>query len=270
MQESRGNVTAGAAAVPALVCVRAGTFIVGGLAEAHASLAFIKFRFDWDWTGAEAEFTRALALSPGHAPSRQWYAMFLASRCRFDDALAEMKRALELDPLSLIIQSGIGRILHFAGRFDEAIAQYDNVLQTNPGFAQTHIDLALTRMAREELPAARVELGRARELMGQVSTILLLDACCAVREGRLEDGRAAFGDLRERYDRGAAGADDLAMLAAVLGDWQAARTWLTQACAQRAPFLGYVDVEPAMVALLQDPACREILLHHGFRAGTST
>jgi hypothetical protein len=64
MQESRGNVTAGAAAVPALVCVRAGTFIVGGLAEAHASLAFIKFRFDWDWTGAEAEFTRALALSP--------------------------------------------------------------------------------------------------------------------------------------------------------------------------------------------------------------
>ena len=95
-----------------------------GLAEAHASLAFIKFRFDWDWSGAEAEFTRALALSPGHAPSRQWYAMFLASRCRFDDALAEMKRALELDPLSLIIQSGIGRILHFAGRLDEAIAQY--------------------------------------------------------------------------------------------------------------------------------------------------
>jgi tetratricopeptide (TPR) repeat protein len=178
-----------------------------------------------------------------------------------------MKRALDLDPLSLIIQSGIGRILHFAGRLDEAMAQYEHVLQTNPEFAQAHIDLALTLMARAELGAARAELARANELLGQVSTILLLEACCAVREGHLDDGSAAFRDLQERYDRGAAGADDLAMLAAVLGDWQAALTWLTEACAQRAPFLGYVDVEPAMVPLRQDTACRTLLRHHGFRAG---
>ena len=238
-----------------------------GLADGHASLAFIKFRFDWDWAGAEAEFTRALDLNPGHAPSRQWHAMFLASRSRFDEALAEMKRALELDPLSLIIQSGIGRILHFAGQLDEATAQYEHVLQTNPGFAQAHIDLALTWMARGELGAARAELRSAQALLGDVSTILLLEACCAVREGRLDDGRAAFDDLRERYDRGAAGADDLAMLGAVLGEWQAALDWLTEACAQRTPFLGYVDVEPAMASLLQHPACRALLRQHGFRAG---
>ena len=239
------------------------------LADGHASLAFIKFRFEWDWTGAESEFTRALDLNPGHAPSRQWYAMFLASRARFDEALDQMKRALELDPLSLIIQSGIGRILHFAGRLDDAATQFEHVLQTNPGFAQAHIDLALTRMARGELAAARAELARATELLGPVSTVVLLDACCAAREQRLDDARAAFVDLRERYERGAAGADDLAMLAAVLGEWRAALDWLTAACAQRAPFLGYVDVEPAMAPLLQDPACRALLRHHGFRAGVN-
>jgi Flp pilus assembly protein TadD len=143
------------------------------------------------------------------------------------------------------------------------------VLQTNPGFAQAHIDLALTRMARGELAAARAELSRATEFLGQVSTIVLLDACCAVREGRLDAARAAFGDLRERYERGAAGADDLAMLAAVLGEWRAALDWLTAACAQRAPFLGYVDVEPAMAPLLHDPECRALLRHHGFRAGVN-
>jgi eukaryotic-like serine/threonine-protein kinase len=237
-----------------------------GLAEGHASMAFIKFRFDWDWMGAEAEFTRALDLNAGHAPSRQWYAMFLASRARFDEALAQMKRALELDPLSLVIQTGIGRILHFAGRFDEAIDQYQHVLETNSQFGQAHIDLALTQLARQELKAARTELDLAAELLGEVSTVLLLSACCAVREGRLDDGRAGFRELRARYDRGTAGADDLAMLAAVLGDWQEAITWLTAACAQRAPFLGYVDVEPAMSALLQDAACRALLRRHGFRA----
>jgi serine/threonine-protein kinase len=237
-----------------------------GLAEAHASLAFIRFRFDWHWAGAEAEFTRALNLNPGHAPSRQWHAMFLASRSRFDVALAEMSRALELDPLSLIIQTGIGRVLHFAGRVDEAVAQYQHVLQTNPGFAQARIDLALTHMARGEIAAARAELEQAEALLGPVSTILLLQTCCAAREGRLDEGRAMLDELRQRYERGAAGADDLAMAAAALGEWPIAREWLANACEQRSPFLGYVDVEPAMAPLLQDPECRAILRSHGFDA----
>jgi serine/threonine protein kinase/Tfp pilus assembly protein PilF len=238
-----------------------------GMAEGHASMAFIKFRFDWDWVGAEAEFTRALDLNAGHAPSRQWYAMFLASRGRFDDALAQMRRAMELDPLSLIIQSGIGRILHFARRFDEAIVQYEHVLQTNAGFGQAHIDLALTHMAREELDAAQAELDRGAELLGDVSTVVLLRGCCAARQGRINEGRARFHELERRYAHGQAGADDLAMLAAVLGDSAAAITWLTEACAQRAPFLGYVDVEPAMEPLVEDPACRTLLRRYGFRAG---
>jgi serine/threonine-protein kinase len=236
------------------------------LAEAHASLAFIKFRFDWSWAEAEAGFTRALALNPGHAPSRQWHAMFLASRSRFDDALQEMRRALELDPLSLIIQSGIGRVLHFAGRLDEAVVQLDNVLQTNPGFGQARIDLALTRMARGEITEARAELRRARERVGDVSTLLLLQVCCAVREGRLAEARGVFEGLQTRYSQGTAGADDLALAAAALGEWPAARQWLAQACAHRAPFLGYVDVEPAMAPLRQDSACRELLRSHGFDA----
>ena len=131
---------------------------------------------------------------------------------------------------------------------------------------EAHIDLALTWMAQGELWSARSELGRARELLGQSSTILLLEGCCAVREGRADEAGAAFDDLRQRYDRAAAGADDLAMLAAVLGDWTSARSWLAEACAQRAPFLGYVDVEPAMSALLEDGECRDILRQHGFRA----
>jgi serine/threonine protein kinase/Tfp pilus assembly protein PilF len=237
-----------------------------GLAEGHASMAFIKFRFDWDWVGAEAEFTRALDLNAGHAPSRQWYAMFLASRGRFDDALAQMRRAMELDPLSLIIQSGIGRILHFAGRYDEAIVQYEHVLQTNASFGQAHVDLALTHMARGELDAARAELDRGAELLGDVSTIVLLRGCCAGRQGRNDEGRSRFQELERRYEGGQAGADDLATLAAVLGDWPAAIKWLTDACAQRAPFLGYVDVEPAMRPLLEDPACRTLLRRYGFRA----
>jgi serine/threonine-protein kinase len=236
------------------------------LADGHVSMAFIKFRFDWDWPAAEAEFTRALDLNPGHAPSRQWYAMFLASRGRFDEALTQMRQALELDPLSLVIQCGIGRILHFARRFDDAIVQYTHVLQTNSAFGQAYVDLALTRLAVGELDAALADIGRAADILGETSTVLLLRGCCAAREERADDAHSIFRDLRQRYDRGLAGADDLAMLAAVLGDWDTALSWLTLACNQRAPFLGYVDVEPAMAPLLKDTACRALLRRHGFRA----
>ena len=49
-----------------------------------------------------------------------------------------------------------------------------------------------------------------------------------MREGRADEARAAYDDLQQRYDRAAAGADDLAMLAAVLGDWTSARSWLAK------------------------------------------
>lgn len=235
-----------------------------GLAEGHASLAFVRFRFDWDWPGTEAAFSRALALNPGHAPSRQWHAMYLASRARFEAALEEMKRALELDPLSLVIQTGVGRILHFAGRYDEAVTQYQHVLETNPGLAQTRIDLALTRLARSEFADAREELDRAEALRGPMSTIVMLRGITAVRAGRPDQGQEAFEALKDRYDRGVAGPDDLALMAAVLGQRPLALQWLTDACTQRSPFLGYVDVEPAMAPLLQDPACRALLQRHGF------
>src|SRR5262249_27044693 len=37
------------------------------LAEAHASLAFVKVQYDWDWLGAEKEYRRALELNPNYA-----------------------------------------------------------------------------------------------------------------------------------------------------------------------------------------------------------
>jgi hypothetical protein len=55
-------------------------------------------------------------------------------------------------------------------------------------------------------------------------------------------------------------------MAAVLGERTHALAWLMEACARRSPFLGYVDVEPAMAPLLRDPDCRAVLRQHGFTA----
>jgi eukaryotic-like serine/threonine-protein kinase len=73
------------------------------LSEAHTSLAWIKYRFDWDWRGAEDDFRQAILLNPNNAQAHHWYADYLTAMGRFDEALAEIGRARELDPFSLFI-----------------------------------------------------------------------------------------------------------------------------------------------------------------------
>ncbi len=47
------------------------------LAEAHASLAWCLFVYDWDWEGAGREFRRAIELDPRDASAHQWYGFLL-------------------------------------------------------------------------------------------------------------------------------------------------------------------------------------------------
>lgn len=229
------------------------------LVEGHALLAFIKFRFDWDWRGAEVEFQRALELNPGHAPSRHAYAMFLGSRGRFDQALQEMQRAQQLDPLSSIVASGIGRMHHFAGRFDEAIEQYRHVMQTDPSFTRVRFDLGLALMAKGEYDEAFEELQK----VGNQPFALMLTSVGQALSGHPDRARAAIARLEEYGRAGSLGSDELALVYAALGESRHASELLERACDERSAALPYAAVEPVMAFLLTDSECRPVLERAG-------
>jgi eukaryotic-like serine/threonine-protein kinase len=232
------------------------------VAEAHASLAFVKFRFDWDWAGAELEFRRALELNPGYAPARQRYAMFLATRRRFDEALAEVARARALDPMSSAVQSAEGRILHFAGRYDDAVAVFQKILLVDPGFATTRMDLSETLMAQENWVEALAEIDRTAAIIGETATIVFLRTYCAHRQGREDEVRAAQPVLEARYAEGRTSVDLLAVVSLWLGDVDSAVALLEEALRRRAPLLAYVDVEVTSRGLRDEPRCRALLRAH--------
>ena len=63
-------------------------------AKPDTSLAGVKVLADWDWSGAEREFQRALALDPRSAPAHHRYAtLLLAPLGRTGKAADEMRRA---------------------------------------------------------------------------------------------------------------------------------------------------------------------------------
>src|SRR5260370_27265438 len=105
------------------------------LAEAHTSLAYLKFWQERDWPGAASEFKRAIALNPDYATAHQWYAEYLRLMGRFDESIAESNKALELDPLSPIINMEAGLPYYFRHRYDKAKEHFQKAIDLDPNFA---------------------------------------------------------------------------------------------------------------------------------------
>ena len=73
------------------------------LAEAHSAMAAIKRDYEWDWSGAEIEYLKAIEMNPNYPIAYQWYAEFLSIMNRHQEAIENIVHAQELDPLSPII-----------------------------------------------------------------------------------------------------------------------------------------------------------------------
>jgi TolB-like protein/Tfp pilus assembly protein PilF len=104
------------------------------LAEAHASLAYIKFYHERDRTGAELEFRRAIQLNPSYAQAHHWFALALSYLNRPVEAISEAQLAQRLDPRSPSIKAATGIVYFMAGKNPEALAECDNALAIDPGF----------------------------------------------------------------------------------------------------------------------------------------
>jgi len=90
------------------------------LTEATATLGGIKLWYEWDYPGAETLFKRAIQINPNYASVRQWYAMYLSSTGRHQEAFNQMKKAQELDPLSFILKLAMAVLLFEVEKYAEA------------------------------------------------------------------------------------------------------------------------------------------------------
>ena len=69
-------------------------------AHGYAVRALLRLKVNWDWTGAQADFEKAVAFDPGSSRVQLGYAQLLATLGRLPEAIAATKKTTELDPLS--------------------------------------------------------------------------------------------------------------------------------------------------------------------------
>ncbi|HWY06270.1 MAG TPA: tetratricopeptide repeat protein [Candidatus Acidoferrales bacterium] len=138
----------------------------GDLAEAHTSLAVAELILNWNWTGAEREFKRAIELNPNYSPAHVWYAHYLAAMGRFDESVAEARRSLELDPFSQFTMDFAEWALYLAHRYDLTLQQSQKSLELAPEFPWAHYDLGLVYLETGRINEAVQEFTKAEELFG--------------------------------------------------------------------------------------------------------
>jgi TolB-like protein/Flp pilus assembly protein TadD len=236
------------------------------LAEAHASLGFIRYRLDWDWPAAEQSYLRAIEINPSYATVHHWYSMCLRTMGRLDEALTEARLAQKLDPSMLIAGVELGRIYYFAREYDEAIAQYKKTLEMDPSFLAAHFRLGQAYVQRGMYDEAISEFNKSHPLLGDdPETIAALGHAYAVSGNRKE----ALGILNNllllaihRY----VSPYDIAVMHLGLGEKDKALEWLQNAYADRSVWLIGLKVEPMLDDLRSDPRFNELLRRVGFAA----
>ena len=229
------------------------------LAEAHTSLGWVTFIYDWDWVGAEREFSRAIELNPRYSTARQWHSWFFAAMGRFDEALAEGSAAIELDPLSVSIRRSMGWLQYYARHFEGALENLRRALAMNPTAEETHRLLGLVYAQQGRYDEATASF---REAVSNSESDMLsyagLGQVAALR-GRADEARAVLKELEARQRIRYVSPVALAMIQVALGDVDASFDLLEKAHQQRRGWLAYLRIEPILDPLRSDPRFQELL-----------
>ena len=224
------------------------------VAEAHASLIWIKSVYDWDWAGAEREYKRTVELNPDYVEALTYYFSGPSTAMgRLDEALALGKRREEIDPLSLINSTLVGRTLSFERQYDQAIAQLRRVLDTDANFAQAHLYLGLAYEQEGRFEEASAEFQKGSSLSGGDPRMTSALGHTYAVSGRKDEAQRVVAGLKQLSKQRYVSPFEIAVIYMGLGEKEQTFEWLEKAYLDHSPWLMWLNVDPRFDSLHKDP-----------------
>jgi TolB-like protein/DNA-binding winged helix-turn-helix (wHTH) protein/Tfp pilus assembly protein PilF len=218
---------------------------------------------DWDWSGAEEDFRRALALNPNNIDARGMLGSVLDVTGRLDEGWKESQIAQELDPK----HDHLAESLYQRGQFDQAIEIRQRIAIRDPVDGYNHYALAMNYAHKQMFKEFTLEMGKATTLYGlpEVASRLQHAYDQSGGQGILREWAKELEHLaatRVLYLPGA-----LAQLYATLGDKNRAFYWLEEFrshhdVATADPTI-YFKTDPWFTPLRSDPRFNDFLRRVG-------
>lgn len=212
----------------------------------------IRHDYDWDYTGSEREYLRALELNPAYATAHHWYGEFLALMGRFAEGIAQLERAQQLDPLSLSVSADKGAAHYYARQSDKAIAQLRKTLELDSNFAPARHLLALAYAQKGLHSEARSQLEHALQSAPDTPRFMAALAHVHAAAGDMEQARQVLATLDRVATASYVSPYDLAIVLAAVGDTTGAFAALHRAVDERIFQAVHVKVDPLLDDLRPD------------------
>jgi tetratricopeptide (TPR) repeat protein len=239
------------------------------LAQAHSSLAWVKYAYEWNFPEAEKEFRRSLDLNPNASWPLLWYGMYLAQANRTEESVSNMKKAQQLDPLSPAVNS-LALTPMLTGR------QYKAAIEGGLRVLEMDRSNGLARWLVTEAYERNGDFSKAIDL--QEETAILYGGTKESAAQRFEPLRRAYQSLgskgywrvnleqsRSEWKKHPGEPYNLAVLYARVADKESALTWLEKAYQAHSQELTYwLRTDPAFDSFRAVPKYAELVRHIGF------
>jgi serine/threonine protein kinase/tetratricopeptide (TPR) repeat protein len=239
------------------------------LAEAYAALAAVKEDYDWDWTGAEELYKRALQLNPGQSGARVSYSNLLLELGRLPEALLQARTAQQLDPLSVNANDNLSSVLYYSGDYDQSIDQSRKTLEIDPMSHKAHRHLGQAYTQKKEYAEAIAELKKAIEFSGGSSEPLAELGYVFGVSGRKDEARRTLQQLLRPGD-GYMSYYRLAIVYMGLGEKDKALESLELAVRERSPGVVHLKVSPLFIDLRSTQRFQKLLTEIGLGNANQT
>ncbi|MDP9087551.1 MAG: TIR domain-containing protein [Pseudomonadota bacterium] len=222
-------------------------------ADGYGSRGVLRMNVSWDWSGAEADLEKALALDPASDKVQANYATLLQGLGRLQEAIAVGRRATEIDPLSAIAWSNLGQYLTFHKDYAASHEALRRGLEINPESSFGGHHLAILQLLEGNAAAA---LATARKI--GIEAFRLTDVAMAEHSlGHAKEFQQAIDELIAKHARDFA--YQVAEALAWRGEKDKAFEWLERAYQQRDGGLSEIKVDSLLESLHGDSHFKALL-----------
>jgi serine/threonine protein kinase/tetratricopeptide (TPR) repeat protein len=217
------------------------------LADAHVRMGWIQLSYDWNWSGADESYRRALELDPGNAGVISAAASLSRTRGRSEEAILLLYRAVELDPVRPIGYNNLGVQTYSAGLLDESLAAFRKVLELNPEYPGAHMNIGRVYLEKRKPDSALAEMMAEPQSAWQMCGLALV----YFARGNKEEASNVLAQFIKEYENDAA--YQIAEIYAYWGDVDKSFEWLERAYKQRDGGLSEMKADPLLRNIEKDP-----------------
>ena len=220
--------------------------------EAHISLASVDMFYFRNFTEAEGEVNKALALDPSFAYAHLVASWFALEMGRIQEAITESRKAVELDSLSPLYNNMLGEMYYFQRDYNHAIEQQKITLGINPKYSDAIASLGNAYQQMKDYKQAMEQWITVAELNGNEAQARELG------EIFVKSGYNGYLRFYAKQSEAEGRYDDAAQSRAMLGEKDVAFADLERAVSA-GDHIDTIKLDPALDDLRSDPRYADLL-----------